>query len=184
MAEEHQCPKCGKNFSTDELLQEHARIEHSGPVKPLEEGLQVPAQIASLRRFLNMSFFMGLVLGLLISGLALSGFMYWQSLDHRVEVPVTVVTCENCSYGRFINTTDRMFNARYEEVDYQSERGQELIQKYNLNYVPGFIFDDRVEKAEYFARAKPALVEFEDAYVIPDTGLMTAQRLSDGKELR
>ncbi|MBC5792581.1 MAG: hypothetical protein H8Z69_00935 [Nanohaloarchaea archaeon] len=135
------------------------------------------------KRYVNRSFGLGLAFGVILSSMILvAGPTVLE--ESKISVPVTVVTCDNCSYGKFQNATDRMFNADYNEVNYESEKGQELTQKYELNYVPAFIFDRKVENAEAFNRVKPTLVEFEDAYVIPDAGVKVAQRLSEGISLK
>lgn len=144
---------------------------------------KVEDSIDPVKKFLNKSFGLGLLAGLLIATSVFSGYLYLDSLDHRTEVPITVITCEECNYEDFKKATDRMFNTNYREVNYKSEEGQELIQKYNLKYVPAFAFDKKVENAKAFERTKSSLVKFEDAYVIPDEGRKVAQRLSEGKSL-
>ncbi len=182
----HECPECGKKFGTREILEEHSRLEHgSSSILDLvpEKGVDLEdfrSQVSRLRPDSFSSFGYGFLVGLLVALLAFGGFSYYQSLDPGVPVEVTVVTCDNCSYERFRTATDRLFNTRYTEVDYRSERGQELIERYNLKYVPGFIFEPEVEEAENFTRVKSVLVRFEDAYVLPDEGNKAAQRLSSG----
>lgn len=187
--ERYECPECGKLFGSEETLEEHTELEHGSQL--VMETPEMAEELEALKKALSRmkpgsgsSFIYGFFAGALLVAAAVGGVNYWQSLDHRTTVPVTVVTCDNCSYGRFQNATDRMFNARYTEVDYRTERGQELIQKYNLKYVPGFIFDRKqLEKAENFDRVRSVLVKFDDAYVVPDERTMVAQRLSEGKRI-
>lgn len=174
------CSECDKVFGEKETLEEHSRLEHGE--KPVVEKTRIP--VPNLGKYLNISFGLGLLIGVLLSSAAFSGYLYWDSLDHRTQVPVTVVTCEECEWNRFQESTDRMFRTSYREVDYQSEEGQKLIEEHNLKYIPGFIFDkEKLEQTGNFTAVEPALVEFEDAYVIPDEGVETAQRLSEGKLL-
>jgi len=179
--EKFECPDCGKVFGDEDTIREHLDVEHDGELNLEKPGKNF--QMPDFSSYLNKSFALGLILGLIVSGAGFGGYMYWQSMDHRTEVPITVVTCDTCDYQKFRNATDKMFKAKYKEVDYQSEKGQNLIQKYNLKYVPGFILDRKVEEAEAFDRVKNTLVDSRDAYVIPDRGLRVAQRLSEGKEL-
>lgn len=188
MSEEHyRCPRCDKHFGSEETFREHARIEHPEAEisQEKEESIDIELKsiLARIKSYLNLSFAAGLILGLVISGAAFSGYTYWNSLDHRMEVPVTVVTCDNCSYESFRSSTDRMFNADYREVDYQSDEGQQLINKYELGYVPAFIFDKKVSEAEQFYKVKPVLFEYDDAYLVPDRGNLVAQRVSEGKTI-
>lgn len=129
------------------------------------------------------SFALGFLTAILFVSIAFTGVNYWNSLDHRKDVTVTVVTCDSCSYEKFRNATDRMFDAQYREVDYSSEKGRRLVEKYNLYYVPGFIFSSEIEKAEAFNRVKPTLVKMDGEYVIPDRDPKVAQRLSSGVSL-
>lgn len=183
MQEKVECPECGKLFGSEETLEEHVNLEHDG--KSSLEDKQFEFKVPSLGRYWNRSFGLGLLTGVLLTATAFSGYIYWNSLDHSQEVTVTVLTCDNCSYGKFRNATDRMFKTEYREVDFQSSEGQQLIQKYSLNHVPGFIFNGtQLERADNFTRVRNTLGEFEDAYVIPDDRVETAQRLSDGFELK
>lgn len=179
MQEKFECPECGKLFGTEETFEEHVDLEHGGEVS-VEEN-QFDIQLPDFGKYWNRSFGIGFLVGILLTVSAFSGFLYWDSMDHRQKVPVTVVTCDNCTYQQFRTATDRMFRAEYNEVDYDTEEGQELIERYNLQYVPGFIFEgSKLEQAENFTRVRNSLVSFEENYVIPDEGAETAQRLSKG----
>ncbi|MFB6190354.1 MAG: hypothetical protein ABEJ91_02170 [Candidatus Nanohaloarchaea archaeon] len=186
MDEDYECPECGKHFGSAKTFQTHVDHEHSGELE-MDAGSPMDLDTRRIRQRvqenLNRSFALGLIIGLLIASTGFSGYIYWNSLDHRTTVPVTVVTCDNCTWDRFKTATDRIFKTNYKEVDYQSERGQELIRKYNAKYIPMFIFDKKVEKAENFYRVESILVEFEDAYVLPDRSPRAAQRLSNGTSL-
>lgn len=178
-----ECPECGKIFGSEETLKEHAEREHGIKGVSMEQSESVLPDLKNIRQYLNVSLGLGFLIGIVLTSAVFSGYLYWDSLDHRTEVPITVVTCDDCEYDRFVDSTDRMFRADYREVDYQSEEGQELIERYGLNYVPGFIFDSKVTEAEQYYKVEPTLVEVEDAYVIPDRGVEVAQRLSEGIEL-
>jgi len=143
-----------------------------------------------LSEFLNKSFAVGLASGIVLSSIIFSGMLYWDSIDHREPVEITVVSCENCSYDKFSSATDRMFEQRfkeykpvYREVDYRSEKGSNLVKRYDLNYVPGFIYESKISEAENFSIIENTLVEVNGSYVLPDKGIEVAQRLSDGKDL-
>ena len=182
MEEKLECPECGKLFGEEETLEEHFELEHDSEPVIEEKGIEI--EFPDFRKYWNRSLSLGFLVGILMTAAAFSGFLYWDSMDHRQKVPITVVTCDNCTYQQFRTATDRMFRAEYNEVDYDSEEGQRLIQKYNLKHIPGFIFDGpKLEKAENFTRVRNSVVSFEDAYVIPDEGAETAQRLSKGFEL-
>lgn len=184
MDEDYECPECGRHFGSADTFEAHIDHEHSGSLETDETlDLDIGKVWKRARSHLNRSFALGLILGLVVASAGFSGYLYWDSLDHRTTVQVTVVTCDNCSYDRFKTATDRIFKTEYEEVDYESERGQELVQEYNAKYVPLFIFDRKVEKAENFYRVESILVEFENAYVLPDKSPRAAQRLSNGTSL-
>ncbi len=183
--ETYECPECGKKFGSEETLYDHFEMEH-GSVDFLgsrRTGEKRPVDILkSIRPYLNVSFALGLAAGFLLTTSLFTGYSYL-SQDRGIPVEITVVTCDNCSYDRFRDTTDRLFNTRYEEVDYRSERGQELIMKYNLKYVPGFVYSRDIEEAKNFTYVRASLVEFEDAYVLADEGNPVAQRFSEGMQL-
>lgn len=144
----------------------------------------IQGRFSRFGKYANLSFGLGLLAGILIASTAFSGYIYWDSLDHRTTVPITVVTCDSCEYEKFKDATDRMLKTQYREVDYRSEEGQKLIQEHNLEYVPGFIFEgEQLEKAGNFTSLETTLVDSGNAYVIPDEGTEVAQRLSEGENL-
>ncbi len=158
-------------------------MEHEGNYPgPAEQGTDLQELWRNLKPYLNVSFALGLVLGVLLTTAVFAGYSYL-SMERGVPVEVTVVTCDNCSYQKFRDTTDRIFNAEYEEVDYRSDRGKELIQRYNLQYVPGFIFSKDIRESSNFTYVQSSLVEFEDAYVLSDEDNRAAQRFSQGRQL-
>lgn len=176
------CEICGNRFSSEEYLEDHFELEH--PDNEHKEFKDVEGNFKyGFRYYLNRSAIIGFVIGFLMATAGISGAFFLQDLM-KEEVEVTVITCDECSYERFKTATDRMFEANYNEVDYESSKGEDLIAKYDLNYIPGFIFEKNVEEKENFTQVRGALVEFEDAYVISDAGEETAQRFSEGFSLR
>lgn len=194
--EEHRCSECGKEFSSNDTLEKHLKQEHNS----------VNTEDDKEERDLkpNREQVVGAMLGFLLAALLITGFNYFQDADFETKdklpdikerinsqyddlteptVDITVVTCDNCSYSEFQDTTGGLMKTEYREVDYQSEEGQRLIERYELNYIPGFIFDKNVERAENFTRIESVVVEFDDAYVLPDKGVEAAQRESKGIDI-
>lgn len=178
MADENQviCSECGENFTSELYLKEHFKAEHPGKeFKPAKEkALELPGFEKNFRN--------GVLTGFLAAAVLVLAFQGFQAYNYN-PVEVTVVTCDNCSYERFKGATDRYFETEYREVNWNSSRGQELVEKYDINYVPGFVFERDVEEAENFTRVRNALVEFEDAYVMSDQRNEAAQRFSKGFDL-
>ncbi|WEL19443.1 hypothetical protein [Candidatus Nanohalococcus occultus] len=171
-----ECPECGENFSSETYLKEHFKVEHPG-----KHYRQLAGRKFSLPR-LEKSFSTGILTGLMIAAGLVIAFQGYQAYSYD-PVEVTVVTCDNCSYERFKGATERYFDVSYSEVNYDSERGRALSERYELNYVPGFIFGKDIEDKKNFTRVRNALVEFEDAYVMSDTRNEAAQRFSKGISL-
>ncbi|MFB6291994.1 MAG: C2H2-type zinc finger protein [Candidatus Nanohaloarchaea archaeon] len=180
--ERFECPECGDVFGSEEMLREHAKMSHgSASVADLPPSGNATSILKKLKPGSWSSFGKGFAAGFILAGLVLGGLLAWGT--YTSQVPVTVVTCDNCSYDQFRETTSKMYNARYNEVDYRSERGQELIEKYGISYVPAFIIDKSVNETLAFKRVKSIAVEYPDAYVVPDTESKVAQQLSSGKRL-
>lgn len=174
--EQLECSRCGEKFTSEKYLREHYSTEHPGKEPRLES-----ASDFKLSEF-EKDFRSGVLTGLMIAAFAVVAFQGYQSYTYN-PVDVTVVTCENCSHERFKGATERYFDVRYEEVNWESSRGQELIEKYNANYIPLFVFEKDVESHRNFTRVRNALVEFEDAYVMSDQRNEAAQRFSKGFNL-
>ncbi|MFB6245683.1 MAG: hypothetical protein ABEJ03_05055 [Candidatus Nanohaloarchaea archaeon] len=172
------CGECGKKFGSMETLREHHEVEHPGKELEVEEETYGLSELVPERNFTTGIFF-----GVLLVVAAFGTAEAYSSLTSD-PVEITVVTCGNCSYERFKVATDRLFDVRYTEVNYKSRKGQELIEKYEINYVPGFVFEKEVEERDNVSRVRNALVEFEDAYVMSDRRNRAAQRFSKGFSIR
>lgn len=167
-----ECRECGKVFKSRDALRKHARIEHRQ-----EPDFVKPQGFSLSHLFDAEKAAKGLALGFVLAAVT---FGLYASLFAPQPVEVTVVTCDNCSYGEFRNTTGELFEVEYREVSYDSEEGQKLIERYGIGYVPAFIFDRSVSEKENFAKINSTLKEFEDTYVLPDGRMPAAQRVSSG----
>ena len=179
-----ECPHCEKVFDYRDSLDKHLDLKHSLE-KELEylDSNRFKEGFRKFKEIVNTSFQTGFVLGVLITSLVFSGFIYTDYFDQDTEVPVKVVTCEDCDYSAFEEATERMFRTSYTEVDYQSEEGQELIEQYEISYIPGFIYGEEIEQAENFTAVHPNLVEYDEGYRLSQRDQQPAQRLSNGFEL-
>lgn len=178
----HRCRECGEKHESLEELEEHHSLHHPGkefvgPDSKKTAFMKAAERAADLTPY---RFVTGFLVGFLVclTVLNLPGILASQQ-----KVDFTVVTCENCSYDRFRTVSGELFEARFTEVDHRSSRGIRLIEKYNLNYVPGFIIEKEVENHENFSQIRGSVVEFEDAYVLSDRGNEVAQRFSSGRSV-
>jgi len=176
------CSECGNLFDSEELLKDHFNVKHpnSKYAGPAVEETGLKDYLSKVKPHLNLSFGIGLVLGVLLTTAIFGGAAAWNSFIGPQPVDVTVVTCEECNYERFQNATDRMFNANYKQVNYQTDEGQEFVERYNLEYVPGFILEKSVGNHENFTQIRPNVISMENGYVLD---IEAAQRFSDGEEL-
>lgn len=174
------CEECGEVHETREALEAHREVQHGTSASGESSAKTFSLGFEPVLERFPYRFLTGLLTGLAVAAVAvhLPG-----AVDGVDPVRVTVVSCGDCEYGRFVNVTDRMFHARFVEEPYNSSRGRRLVEKYNIRYVPGFIFDRSVSERENFSRITNSLVEFEDAYVVSDRGNRVAQRFTEGREL-
>ena len=182
MEEENlECAECGEHLGNEELLREHYHLEHKGK-RPRSVKPSHPEYRKFFSKHFNSSTAVGFLLGIMLTSSAIAGGIYVQDYLEE-EITVTVVTCENCTYERFKSRTDRMMVTDYKEVDYQSKKGEELIQRYNLTYVPGFIIEKDVEEHENFTQIRNSVIKYDSSYVIRDKRSKVAQRFSEGFKL-
>lgn len=57
----------------------------------------------------------------------------------------------------------------FEEVDYNSRQGKNLMEEYSLNLLPVFIFDQHIEKTENFENSKKFLNKIKEKYILQVT---------------
>lgn len=170
------CEECGKIFTNRRTLQKHAKLDHDHEV----EFSRTDVELSDL--FSGKKLLKGAAIGFLLTAVLIAGFVALQELDSDSEeaVEITVLTCENCSYQQFQNTTGAIFDVKYRELPYNSTEGEELIQRYDIGYIPAFIFDTEVEDRANFTRINSTLKNFDHAYVLPDGRMPAAQRVSSG----
>lgn len=176
------CSECGGLFDSEELLKDHFDVKHSNTTYkgPAVEETSWKDHLKKIKPYLNTSLGLGFVLGVLFTAAVLGGVAAYDSFRGPEPVDVTVVTCEDCNYDRFKNATDRIFKVNYNEVNYQTSEGQDLVERYGLEHVPGFILDKNVENHENFTQIRSNVVNIEDSYVLD---VEAAQRFSDGQDL-
>lgn len=54
----------------------------------------------------------------------------------------------------------------FQPVDFESSEGKKLIDEYNLNLLPAFIFDANIEKTQNFETSKRNLEKINDSYIL------------------
>ncbi|MBW3003895.1 hypothetical protein KY337_04990 [Candidatus Woesearchaeota archaeon] len=132
------------------------------------------------------------IVGVLVVALALSvftaGFRDWSFGGNDVEVTgaatdvvatetgeagdltFTVLndnTCEECDPTRIVQTTEQLFpGIKIVEVDFNTKEGKALYEKYELKYLPAYLFTDNVAEHESYAQVQAALINVDDVYMI------------------
>ena len=78
--------------------------------------------------------------------------------------------CELCDSSRIKNTLKTIFpNVKIQNIDYETEEAKQLVNQFDIDALPAYIFDSDVSEAINFDDFKRALVKKGDNYVITNT---------------
>lgn len=173
MTDEQECSKCQKFFSTKDLLAEHLKREHSDYETPRNQ------RFLPTSKFFDRDILKGFIVGALLTCILIAGYSGLQGFSSTVEI--TVIGCDNCSYGEFRNSTDSILESPvYREIDYRSKEASDLINRFDVDYVPAFVFSEEVERSENFTRISAVMNKVGDSYVLHRS---PAERYSEGFRL-
>ena len=92
------------------------------------------------------------------------------------EIPKTNVIvlnarndCFNCDAQRVLNILENWFGAiNVKEIEYNTEEGKNLAEKFNANLLPMYILDEGITKNQNFEQIKQIFVKKDDNYVLSD----------------
>lgn len=173
MTDKPKCSKCQKFFSSEDLLIEHMRTEHndSGPSRS-------QSALPAYNDF-DWDMVKGFTVGALLTCILVAGSLGLQGLSSTVEI--TVISCDNCSYNEFNQSTENIVeDPVYREVDYRSNEASDLIDRFEIDYVPAFIFSEEIESSENFTRIESVINRVGESYVLHRSA---AERYSEGFNL-
>ena len=75
--------------------------------------------------------------------------------------------CFNCNTQRVLSILESWFGALgVKEIDYSSEQGRKLAEKFDVKLLPTYILDENVTKKPEFEKFKRAFVKKENSYVL------------------
>lgn len=76
-------------------------------------------------------------------------------------------TCDKCDISDALVWLRRVVpTVSIEKVDYNSDKGKELINKYGIKVLPAFIFDQNVAKTDFYAQAAALFTKKDDQYAL------------------
>jgi len=85
-------------------------------------------------------------------------------------VPISVITdddCENCDPGEILAWLRRVSpTISAEKIDYDSEKGESLVDEFGIKALPAFIFDKSLEETEFFKEAEMLFYPRGDKYIL------------------
>lgn len=86
-------------------------------------------------------------------------------------VQLTVIsdaTCDICDPTQMVNalTSDFFPSTQVTQVDMSEPEAQQLIEQYDINAIPAFIFDEAVTQTRRYAEVAQAFEQRDDSYVI------------------
>ncbi len=68
--------------------------------------------------------------------------------------------CENCKPDQILLSLRKVIpTILLEKVNYDSDKGKELIKKFNIKTLPAFVFDSKVKDTDFYLQAKPVMDE-------------------------
>ncbi|MEA3429711.1 MAG: hypothetical protein U9R08_00400 [Nanoarchaeota archaeon] len=127
------------------------------------------------------------IVGILVIALALSiftsGFRDWGfGSDSPTSAVVAVdaieagdltftilndAECTECDTQNVKQVTEQLFpEVKIIEVEYDSDEGREIYDKYQLQYLPAYLFSADVEQHASYQQVGPALISVEDKFLI------------------
>ncbi len=81
-------------------------------------------------------------------------------------------TCEACKPDEVVLGIHRIVpTVLTEKVDFNSEKGAELVKKFELKTLPAFVVSSEVEKTEFFNQAAAVFSKKDNAYVLKTSDL-------------
>jgi protein-disulfide isomerase len=80
-------------------------------------------------------------------------------------------TRPECSLDSYYKQIENFITplVNFTAIDYKSRQGQSLVDEYNLNLLPVFIFDTTIEKTANFENSKRNLEKVKDRYILQVT---------------
>ncbi len=84
----------------------------------------------------------------------------------NIEV-VNDENCENCDVSEALVWLKRVVpTMSAQKIDLDSEKGQQLVNDFNIKTVPAFIFDQNIEQTDFFAQAQILFSKANDSYLL------------------
>jgi predicted DsbA family dithiol-disulfide isomerase len=82
-------------------------------------------------------------------------------------VVVNAADCASCDSSNIVSVSKQLFKGlRVKNVEYASDEGKQLFEKYSLRMLPGYIFDSNVTWSPSYVRVQRSLTKVGDKYVI------------------
>ncbi len=77
--------------------------------------------------------------------------------------------CFNCDTQRVLGILENWFGAiSIKEIDYNTEKGRELAEKFDANVLPVYILDENITKKPSFEQFKQAIVRKDNSYILSE----------------
>ena len=98
-------------------------------------------------------------------------FKVWiKKIEDPVKIQMTVVNdpkCSSCDTSQILAVTENLFpGAQVTEVDSSSTEGKVLIKKYNIIFLPAYIFDEALATAANYASQADVFEKVSDKYLL------------------
>ena len=77
--------------------------------------------------------------------------------------------CFNCDTQRVLGILENWFGAiSIKEIDYNTEKGRELAEKFDANVLPMYILDENITKKPGFEQFKQTIVKKDNSYILSE----------------
>ncbi|MBM3309244.1 MAG: hypothetical protein FJY77_03230 [Candidatus Altiarchaeales archaeon] len=93
--------------------------------------------------------------------------------EYTNPVPIDMIVVnskdcgDSCDTSRILAVTKQLFlGSNVKNVEYSSDEGKQIAEKYGIKILPAYLFDSNVTKSPNYAQVSRALVKVEDKYMI------------------